>query len=137
MPFVKCLSNYKGYSKWTSCKLFSGSRKFVTNAWKKKFHSIDQMTKQFTDNVDNMSWNGLHQLALSLIFRQYIINGAEKNGSTCGSYFLTEEECKNRKWINNQFKIFMQLSSLPSFSFDDNSLAGGAKLKTLRVAAFN
>ena len=95
------------------------------------------MTKQFTDNVDNMSWNGLHQLALSLIFRQYIINGAEKNGSTCGSYFLTEEECKNRKWINNQFKIFMQLSSLPSFSFDDNSLAGGAKLKTLRVAAFN
>ena len=84
-----------------------------------------------------MSWNGLHQLALSLIFRQYIINGADKNGSTCGSYVLTEEECKNRKWINNQFKILMQLLSLPSFSFDDNSLAGGEKLKTFRTAALN
>ena len=84
-----------------------------------------------------MSWNGLHQLALSLIFRQYIINGADKNGSTCVSHFETEEECKNRKWINNQLKIFMQLLSLPSFSFDDNSSAGGAKLKTFRVAAFN
>ena len=78
---------------------------------------------------------GLHQLALSLIFRQYIMNGADKNGSTCGPYFLTEEECKIESGliINLRFSCNYYHCHL----FDDNSLAGGAKLKTLRVAAFN